>query len=569
MFYDPPAAVCAARPPPRVHSARRTCSGATSASPMSASTRYVQQVGLRSARRVERGAGKGLQSALARGNPAAGHPHRRSREGRTGQTSLLARRVLAEGPGRRGWCRGSTAHPLGYHGHAAGPAHRAADMQDGVPAWVTTPLYPDTCHAIELGVQSRGAGVGQTIPDGARGGCLFTAAAPGSSTADRRRSIPSDSSSSLAIGGASRVEMGARAPQPAQPREGHHRHGRALSVPGSKLPDRGCHHLHGDEPACRRARRHRPLAGLPRLRLRSRTGRRGHTSAMQRGNNQYAPMPVWRRSDSPLPARIERLYGARYDPETEITVTSGATEALFCGISAFVRPGDEVILFEPCFRFLPPGGSVERRRACRRHAPVPGIRIDWDDSATGVDTTNPPDRESTRPTTRPGRSWTRTTWPCWRRWSTGRRSSCSATRSTSTSSSTGSGTNRVPDPALASRGAVVSSFGKSYPHTGWKVGYLAAPKAITTEIRRLHQFVTFATHNAEPQHAYAAVMERRTTTVSWRGSIRAKRDLFSCWLLAESRFRPVRCRGTYFQLLDYLSGDRHDAPDHDGVALLG
>jgi methionine aminotransferase len=104
-------------------------------------------------------------------------------------------------------------------------------------------------------------------------------------------------------------------------------------------------------------------------------------------------------------------------------------------------------------------------------------------------------------------------------------------------------------PELAARTAVISSFGKSFHTTGWKVGYVAAPEAITTEIRRVHQFVTFAV-NTPIQHAYAEFLERGVDFAGVTRFYEAKRDRFLA-LLEGSRFRPVPCRGTYFQLLDY------------------
>ena len=104
-------------------------------------------------------------------------------------------------------------------------------------------------------------------------------------------------------------------------------------------------------------------------------------------------------------------------------------------------------------------------------------------------------------------------------------------------------------PALAERSAVVSSFGKTFHTTGWKVGYVAAPAPITAEIQRVHQFVTFAV-NTPIQHAYAEFLERGVEAGEVTRFYQAKRDRFVA-LLDGSRFRPLPCRGTYFQILDY------------------
>jgi methionine aminotransferase len=104
-------------------------------------------------------------------------------------------------------------------------------------------------------------------------------------------------------------------------------------------------------------------------------------------------------------------------------------------------------------------------------------------------------------------------------------------------------------PALAARSVVISSFGKSFHTTGWKIGYAAAPRALSAEIQRVHQFVTFAV-NTPVQHAYAEFLERGVDFALVGRFYQAKRDRFLS-LVEGSRFRPVPCRGTYFQLLDY------------------
>jgi methionine aminotransferase len=119
-------------------------------------------------------------------------------------------------------------------------------------------------------------------------------------------------------------------------------------------------------------------------------------------------------------------------------------------------------------------------------------------------------------------------------------------------------------PALAERAAVVSSFGKSFHTTGWKIGYVAAPPAITTEIQRVHQFVTFAV-NTPIQHAYAEFLERGVDFGEVTGFYQGKRDRFLS-LIEGSRFTPVPCRGTYFQLLDYSA--IADASDTDMATRL-
>jgi methionine aminotransferase len=114
-------------------------------------------------------------------------------------------------------------------------------------------------------------------------------------------------------------------------------------------------------------------------------------------------------------------------------------------------------------------------------------------------------------------------------------------------------------PALASRAAVVSSFGKTFHTTGWKIGYALAPAALSAEVQRVHQFVTFAV-NTPVQHAYAEFLGRGVDFAAVTRFYEAKRDRFLA-LLDGSRFRPVPCRGTYFQLLDYSAISRERDAD--------
>ena len=279
---------------------------------------------------------------------------------------------------------------------------------------------------------------------------------------------------------------------------------------------------------------------------------------MRAGENQYAPMPGVLALREALAAKIHRLYGARYDPATEITVTSGATEALFDIISALVRPGDEVILFEPCYDSYVPvvrlNGGTPRFVTLR----APDYRIDWSEvrrllsPRTRLLIINSPHNptgsilgaddlralaaalEGSRVVVLSDEVYEHIVFDGARHESLARH------------------------PALRSRTCVVSSFGKTYHTTGWKVGYIAAPQALTAEIQRVHQFVTFAT-NTPAQHAYAEFTRTRPHYDDLAVFYREKRDRF-LELLDGSRFIPIPSRGTYFQLLDYSAiSDEGDA----------
>jgi methionine aminotransferase len=268
-----------------------------------------------------------------------------------------------------------------------------------------------------------------------------------------------------------------------------------------------------------------------------------------RGENQYAPMagvPALRRA---LARIIEAQYGARYDPETEITVTAGATEALFSTIAALVHPGDEVVVFEPCYDSYVPAIQLAGGTPVFVTLRYPDYAFDWDavrralTPRTRLVLLNSPHNPTGATVTE-------------------------ADLDQLASMLDGSQVVVVSDevyehlvfdgarheslarrPNLAARSVVISSFGKSFHTTGWKVGYAAAPAAITAEIRRVHQFVTFAV-NTPVQLAYAAFLDRGVDFGEVGRFYQAKRDRFLT-LIAGSRFRVRPCHGTYFQLLDY------------------
>jgi methionine transaminase len=273
------------------------------------------------------------------------------------------------------------------------------------------------------------------------------------------------------------------------------------------------------------------------------------TNHMKRGNNQYAPMQGVLALRESLSLKIARLHGATYDPATEITVTSGATEALFCAISAFVNPGDEVVLVEPCYDSYVPVVRLNGGRPVFVTQRYPDYELDWDEMKRAISprtrmvVLNSPHNP------------------------TGQVLSLDDLRRLA-GILDGTSAIILSDevyehvvfdgaehqsvaglPELAARSCVVSSFGKTYHTTGWKIGYVAAPAALTAEIQRVHQFVTFASHTPT-QLAYAELTRARTDYHDLSLFYQRKRDTFLS-LLAGSRFKPIPCRGTYFQLLDY------------------
>jgi methionine aminotransferase len=270
---------------------------------------------------------------------------------------------------------------------------------------------------------------------------------------------------------------------------------------------------------------------------------------MREGHNQYAPMPGVLALREALARKIELLYGRRYDPGSEITITSGATEGIYSTLTALVHPGDEVLLFQPAYDSYVPAvqlsGGVPRFVTLRR----PDYRIDWDDVRRAISprtrvvmVNSPHNPTGTTLTADDMRQLGRVLQ------STdaivvadevyehivydGRRHESVA---------------RYPE--IAERAVIVSSFGKTYHTTGWKIGYCAAPEAISAEIMRVHQFVTFAVNGAI-QRAFAEFVERDPANAALAPFYQAKRDRF-LELIRGSRFQPLPCRGTYFQMVDF------------------
>jgi methionine aminotransferase len=278
---------------------------------------------------------------------------------------------------------------------------------------------------------------------------------------------------------------------------------------------------------------------------------------MRAGSNQYAPMAGAAPLREAIAAKVEALYGTRYDPEHEITVTAGGTQAIFTAVACLVRPGDEVIVFEPVYDSYAPaielnGGTVVR--ALLRH---PDYRPDWEQvrrlvtPRTRLILVNTPHNPS-------GTVWTASDLAALADIVRGtdiaivadevyehivfdgrRHESCA----------------RVPE--LAERSFVVSSFGKTYHVTGWKVGYMLAPRELTAEFRKAHQFVVF-TVNTPVQLALAEYLADRSRYLELAAFYQRKRDAFRAGLEG-SRLELLPCTGTYFQLASYAAIS--DEPD--------
>ena len=276
---------------------------------------------------------------------------------------------------------------------------------------------------------------------------------------------------------------------------------------------------------------------------------------MRSGHNQYAPMQGVSILREMIAEKVMKLYNASYDSESEITVTSGATEALFAAITAVVHKGDEVIVLEPAFDSYVPAITLNGGIPVYVKFKFPEYRIDWDEvkcavtSKTRLIILNSPHNPT-------GAVWSHEDIAALKQIVTDTQVLIlsdevyehivfDGLRHESISS----------HPELFSRSFVISSFGKTYHTTGWKIGYCLAPAVLSREFQKVHQFLTFAS-NTPIQFAYADFMRNQDVYLKLSNFYQRKRDRFLT-LLEKSRFKPIPCRGTYFQMLDYseISGE--------------
>lgn len=267
------------------------------------------------------------------------------------------------------------------------------------------------------------------------------------------------------------------------------------------------------------------------------------------GYNQYAPMQGVMPLLEQISEKVLELYDAVYDPESDITVTSGATEALFAAITAVVQPGDEVIVLEPAFDSYVPVIKLNGGIPIYVQYRFPDYRIDWDDvknalsAKTRLIILNSPhnptgsvfsaeDISSLKQITRDTNAFILSD-------EVYEHIIFDGLRHESIS--------RYPE--LAQRSFVVSSFGKTYHTTGWKIGYCLAPAPLSKEFQRVHQFLTFAS-NTPIQYAYAQFMKKKDVYLNLSEFYQKKRDKFLS-LIKNSRFKALPCYGTYFQMVDY------------------
>jgi methionine aminotransferase len=270
---------------------------------------------------------------------------------------------------------------------------------------------------------------------------------------------------------------------------------------------------------------------------------------MREGNNQYAPMPGVPALRKVLAEKIKSLYGADVDPDSEITITSGATQALFTAIAALVRPDDEVILIEPAYDSYRPAVEVNGGIPVTYQMEAPDFQVDWKllerliSWKTRMIVVNTPHNPT-------GKIFRPEDWENLQHIAENRDIMVLCDEAYEHIVFDGEKhLSLLRYPAIYSRGMAVFSFGKTLHATGWKLGCIVAPPPLTKEFRKVHQFNVFSV-NTPMQHAVAEYFEDPVHYLGLNLFFEKKRDK----LLAEmegSRFKPLKSMGTYFQLFDY------------------
>ncbi|MCC6840194.1 MAG: methionine aminotransferase [Flavobacteriales bacterium] len=280
--------------------------------------------------------------------------------------------------------------------------------------------------------------------------------------------------------------------------------------------------------------------------------------AMRAGHNQYAPMPGLPALREAIGQKAERLYAYRYDADTEVTVTAGATQAIFTIVAAVVHPGDEVIIVDPAYDCYAPavelfGGKPVHVRLgsdMKFHADALEAVITKRTRMLVVNTPHNPAGTILREADMQriaallhGTDILLLSDEVYEHLVFDGEPHASA----------------INCPALRERAFVVFSFGKVFHATGWKAGYVLAPQALMAEFRKVHQFNVFSV-NTPVQHALTAYLREPANYNGVAAFFQAKRDHFAEGL-RRSRFKLLPCEGSYFQVADYSAiSNEHDLP---------
>jgi methionine aminotransferase len=285
---------------------------------------------------------------------------------------------------------------------------------------------------------------------------------------------------------------------------------------------------------------------------------------MKKGYNQYAPMPGIPILREEIANKLKSTLDATFDYDKEITIVAGATEGLYSAITAFVHPGDEVIIFDPAYDLYAPAVQLSAGTPVHLELELPGFTINWEQLESAI---TPKTRiiVINNPNNPAGSVLLDEDL---------QRLSELVIKHDLLIISDEVYEHMVyhPDghqsilkyPELRARGIGIFSFGKTFHATGWKVGYCVAPDILTHELRRVHQFVAFSV-NTPIQMALSEFLKDPAHYLTLGDFFKEKRDHFLN-LMKESRFEPLPCNGTYFQLMRY--GQVSDLPDMDMVTWM-
>ena len=270
---------------------------------------------------------------------------------------------------------------------------------------------------------------------------------------------------------------------------------------------------------------------------------------MDAGFNQYAPMPGVIQLRECIAQIISTCYNQNYNPDTEITITAGATQAIYTAIAAFINAGDEVIVFEPAYDCYIPSVELHGAKAVSSQLNPLDFSINWDDVKAKVNAKtkmiliNSPHNPS-------GTIISAQDLLELEKIVAGKNILVLSDEVYEHMVFDGKQHQSVAkNKTLAQQSIIVSSFGKTVHTTGWKIGYVAAPKELMAEFRKVHQFLVFAV-NHPFQLALADFLSEKNNYLELKNFYQAKRDLF-LKLTQSSRLKPLKTAGTYFQLMSY------------------
>ncbi|WEF26207.1 pyridoxal phosphate-dependent aminotransferase [Klebsiella aerogenes] len=283
----------------------------------------------------------------------------------------------------------------------------------------------------------------------------------------------------------------------------------------------------------------------------------GVTQAMTAGHNQYAPMTGLRALKERIAEKITALYGTQYDVDSEVLVTASASQGIYSAIGGLVHPGDEVIYFEPSFDSYAPIVRLQGATPVAIKLTVPDFTINWDEVRAAITPRtrmiiiNTPHNPSGQVLSADDLT-----------------ALAALTRNTDIVILSDEVYEHVvfdgekhhgmaTHPQLAERSVIISSFGKTYHVTGWRVGYCVAPAALMDEICKVHQFLMFSA-DTPMQYAFAEHMQDPNSWLSLSAFYQQKRDLLQ-QLLQDSPFRLLPSAGSFFMLADY----RHVSEESD------